>query len=639
MTHLMNVSKLPEEAVTHDGKGSSLRLITALGRLGNTILLIMTIQITMLTAHSGEVALVHDDSTTKYDSFEAAIEASRKIGPDKKRHLVISGDHIFLDQPIHLDHRDSNLSISGEPGQRPILYGGRQLTGWRRHAQRIWVADVPISKDQPMDFRLLLVNGKLAEPSRFPSSGFLHHRNSWNVKWLSTSGGGWAKKPSQQQLTTLLFKPEDIADSFDLRSAEVTILHKWDESLAQVARVDRKRNTIHLRQPTGHPPGAFNVDKYYFNNLPQGLTKPGQWFLDRIDSKIYYWPRPGERMKNAVVIAPNMDHIIKIHGTAQAPVHDIKLSNLELMVCNAPAIAAGFGAHHHGGAIDIHYSNGGLIENLHVSHVLGHGINIRKCERFVIRQNSIHHLGAGGIKFNGIGIEVTQNQINTIGLSSAGAIAIWGTGSDSVIHHNTIYECPYSGIMVNGSGHQITHNEIYKIMNKLNDGGGIYTTFCNNIKISGNVVRDLPPGDASAYYLDEQSVDCVVYNNLALRVARPLLSHMSQRNTIRQNVFLNPPGIRLEFPKSSQTELYENIISTEGNLKMKNADALRRFNRNILNGKSLEIEPPLAKQENTLANPGIYIKGDTFRIRQKKIIKALHIDPDLFDLAGAKTIN
>ena len=33
--------------------------------------------------------------------------------------------------------------------------------------------------------------------------------------------------------------------------------------------------------PAGHPPGAFGIKKYVIWNIREGMSEPGQWFLDR----------------------------------------------------------------------------------------------------------------------------------------------------------------------------------------------------------------------------------------------------------------------------------------------------------------------------------------------------------------------
>ncbi|MCY2995424.1 MAG: hypothetical protein NTY19_47300 [Planctomycetota bacterium] len=92
------------------------------------------------------------------------------------------------------------------------------------------------------------------------------------------------------------------------------------------------------------------------------------------------------------------------------------------------------------------------------------------------------------------------------------------------------------------------------------DGAGIYITFCKRIVLRGNFIYDsIDTGGygASAYYLDEQAEDCLVEDNLSVRVARPSHNHMARKNTLRNNVFVCAGDATLTFPRSCSQETTE----------------------------------------------------------------------------------
>ena len=75
-----------------------------------------------------------------------------------------------------------------------------------------------------------------------------------------------------------------------------------------------------------------------------------------------------------------------------------------------------------------------------------------------------------------------NNLVHHVGRLYPSAIAIWGDGSDGQvcrIEHNTLHDTPYTAIACGGDDHRIEHNHIFRAMQELHDGAGIYISSCN----------------------------------------------------------------------------------------------------------------------------------------------------------------
>ena len=85
----------------------------------------------------------------------------------------------------------------------------------------------PISgvADGPWDFRMLAGNGRFCKRALLPREGAVEHLTSFDVPWMSTTGGGWKRKPTDQELTTMQYRPEDLGPWFDVKNAELTIYY------------------------------------------------------------------------------------------------------------------------------------------------------------------------------------------------------------------------------------------------------------------------------------------------------------------------------------------------------------------------------------------------------------------------------
>jgi len=519
-----------------------------------------------------------------FATLEAACKAARRLGTKQFRRVVVQGGEYFLDKTLVLTDKDAGLSIESAPGAKVCLYGGRKVVGWKKDGEKFYSAKLPGVKDKSWDFRALVINGRFCRRARLPEKGFFKHLSSFNVPWMSSTGGGWKRKPTHEELTTLKYRPEDIGPWLDINNAEVTVYHMWDESLIGLAAMDTKSGTLTFASPSGHPPGAFGVKKYVVWNVREGMMRQGQWYLDRTAGKLVYWPLPGEDMTKAVVFAPTIESIIQIQGTRDRPVSDITVRGLTLSVTTTPLEAGGFGAGKFEGAISITSAQNCRLFDLEIVNVGGQGIKASGSGLRIERCN-VHHTGACGIRCNGTSNVVIDNHIHDVGLTYPSAIALQGGGRDCRISHNEIHDTPYTAINCGGQNNRIEHNLIYHAMQELHDGAGIYCFAGKGLVLRGNFIRDIIDTGgygASAYYLDERSEDCLVEGNLSVGVVRPSHNHMAKNNTIRNNVFISDADARLTFPKSSNYTVEKNIICAKGNIVLENPDAVTRLRNNVL---------------------------------------------------------
>ncbi|NIP26533.1 MAG: hypothetical protein GWN67_19155 [Phycisphaerae bacterium] len=519
-----------------------------------------------------------------FATLAAACKAAQKMGTKKPRKIIIQSGRYILNEPLVLTDKDSGLTIEASTGAMVSLYGGRKVTGWRKDGGRFYSAGLPDVRQRVWDFRALIVNGRFCRRARLPEQGFFIHQSTFNVPWMTSTGGGWKRKPTNEELTRIKYNPDNLGPWLDINNAEITVYHMWDESLVGVSDMDTQSHILFFTNPSSHPPGAFGVKKYVVWNVRQGMTKPGQWYLDRTEGKIVYWPLPGEDMDKAEVFAPTIESIIRIQGTKNKPAKDITIRGITLSVTTTPLMAGGFGAGRFQGAVSISSGQNCDLIDLEIVNVGGQGIKVSG-SNLRIEKCHVHHTGACGIKFSGAGSVVTNNYIHDVGLTYPSAIALQGGGKDNEISHNEIHDTPYTAINWGGQRNIIEKNLIYRAMLQLHDGGGIYCFAGKGLVLRGNFIRDIPDTGgygSSAYYLDERSENCLVEGNLSINVARPTHNHMAKNNTISNNVFICNEDARFTFPRSSDFVFTKNIIYAKGKIVFDNTSAITTFRDNIL---------------------------------------------------------
>ncbi len=196
------------------------------------------------------------NADSPFATLTQARDAARKLPASEPRTIIVHGGEYF-DVGLLLEPPDSGLRIEAARGEHPVLYGGQRVTGWEREGEHLWSAPLPplavaeaevkaglaLPRWEP---RLLLVNGETRPRARFPAEGKLEHLNRFDVPWMSTTGGGWKRPPTNEELTTLKYKAGDLADWPDLTNAEVTVYHMWDESCVGIASHDAANHILKL---------------------------------------------------------------------------------------------------------------------------------------------------------------------------------------------------------------------------------------------------------------------------------------------------------------------------------------------------------------------------------------------------------
>ncbi len=524
-------------------------------------------------------------------TLAAARDAARKAGPGPHRIVVKPGDY-FLPETFTLDPRDKGLTIEADPPGKATFYGGTLVTGWRPDGDRFWCADVPGVKEGKRDFRELVVGDQMPDRARMPESGTFLHRSVFPVHWLSSVGGGWERKPTQEELTTMCYDPKDVPATLDVKNAEVRVYHMWDESLVGVARHDREHATLTFSPPAHSPPGAFGVKKYVIFNTREGMTRPGQWYLDRTAGRIVYWPLPGQDMTKTKVVAPSLERLVQIADAKKQPVENLTLRGLVFQATKTPLKPSGFGAGGLAAAVSLTGARNCVMETLEICNVGGQGLQLGRVADCRIANCHIHHTGACGLRVEGARTLVTRNHIHHAGVSHSSAVAVSAGHHSSDeneeglhLYRNEIHDAPYSGIAAGGRNNLFEENLIYRVMRELQDGAAIYGGMIRSV-LRGNVVRDVVKmGEGygiSAYYLDEGALDCIIERNVSVGVERPIHNHMVRNTMIRDNVFIAEGDMTLSFARSAGCTVEGNTLFVPGKLKVSPNSAIKAWKNNVV---------------------------------------------------------
>jgi hypothetical protein len=515
-------------------------------------------------------------------SLNRAVEKSRKIPFGEKKEIILApGDYSNVN--LNLDNRDSGLTVSAEKrldNLRPTFRGGVKINNWEEAENGLFRLQLPSNASE--DIRLLEIGGKLRLRSRFPEKGFANHLSKYENKWVSTTGGGFETMPTDTQRSELYYASNEVPLDFCWEDTEITVLHKWDESLVKVAEHDFERRLIKFSGLTGNPPGSFEVQKFCLWNSAYNILH-GQWRLDKSAGAVYYRPHPNEDIANSSAWdtwVPTRNSVIEING----PVTNLTIQDINISTTASPLvdikyvreqIPNTYGALGVTGALE---ARGGLtnckFSGINFNNIGGWGIRINdKCKHVIINSCEIKNAGAGGIRMSegGEGCIVKNNRVANTGLVHYSAVGIYVSGCDII--ENSVYNVTYTGISHSkGKGARICRNTVENAVLVLNDGAGIYTTFSENGVMSDNFVKNVPlgiPSQRHGLYIDEQANGWVAEGNIIINCPSALLSHMNYKegNIIRNNIFASHNGdVKLSFIRCENHKLESNTFHAWGEI-------------------------------------------------------------------------
>lgn len=497
----------------------------------------------------------------------AALRAARLARQDAAQ--VADGITIFfrdgrheLIEPITLTPDDSGAGaekpfvLAAFPGERPVLSGGRQLTGWKPVADQPgrWQLEVTEVREGRWYFRQLFVNGRRQQRARTPNSDFYRIQG-----------------PSPQDKPVKLhFKAGEIRKEWaNDGDVEVIAMLAWSDIRMQIRSVDASNHVATL-SGNPRPSNKENNARYYIENASDALDQPGEWHLNRRTGVVTYWAEPADDMTAAEVIAPLLEELLVMQGDFQGrrPVRHVVLRGLTFShtdwtlppegYADTQAAIATRGDLLAEGAVEC------VIEDCTFTHLAGYGIELgRGCQRVRVVGNEMFDLGGGGIRIGDTnnkpssfeanhGHIVTDNHIHHGGLIYPPAVGVFVLQSGTNrIAHNHIHHLYYTAISAGWNwGYQetpcrenvIEFNHLHDIgQGRLSDMGGIYTLGIQH----GTVIRNNLIHDVSAFtyggwglYTDEGSTGIVLENNVVHHCkSAGFHQHYGRDNIVRNNIF------------------------------------------------------------------------------------------------------
>lgn len=272
----------------------------------------------------------NEPKATLHAALREAREARRllKVGENESVRILMSGGNYALYEPVFIRPEDSGTEtsptiIEAVSGEKPVLSGGVQVTGWKKQG-RMWVTEVPYFNGNRVKFRQLWVNGKKAIRARNVSDfnkmdRILSNDKKNEVLWVPASSVQRILKSTDAEL--VIHQMWEIAN---LRIKSITV--RGDSA---GIRFHHPESRIQFEHPWPQPmvKEGFN-SAFYLTGALELLDEPGEWHYDEKNNKVYYMPLAGEEMSSAEVFVPALETLIEITGTLERPVKYIQFKGI-----------------------------------------------------------------------------------------------------------------------------------------------------------------------------------------------------------------------------------------------------------------------------------------------------------------------
>lgn len=266
-----------------------------------------------------------------YEAIKEAREMHR-LGDTSLISIHLAAGDYLLEKSLTLRPEDSHIRLIGEKddsyGGKTRIHGGIQLKGWRKQGKYM-VCNVPEFHGRPLEFRQLYINGMKATRakdvrewddmatvlSQDRENKVLYVQSTPALRTLAKQGVDHAEMilhemwcVSVLRISSLELTGDSVAVRFHQPEADIQFSHPWPSPLCH----DR--------------PKGWNASPFYLTNHLALLDEPGEWYLDRRNQKLYYYPQPGENITEAVV--PVTETLVKIEGTLDRPATDITFEDI-----------------------------------------------------------------------------------------------------------------------------------------------------------------------------------------------------------------------------------------------------------------------------------------------------------------------
>ncbi len=450
-----------------------------------------------------------------------AVRKFKKTVPKPVTVLVREGTY-YLARPVVFTPADSGTDLqpvtyAAYPGEKPTISGGVKLEPkWGRYRQGIMKCSVPTG----IVFNQLFINGKRQMRARYPNfdpekplvgeGGYLNTTGAGDKQFTydpnTFTKNRWAKPTD----AIVHIFPGSYWNNFQFRVKSID----WDRNLIKLG--EGGWQTAQLDNPDDFFGTALEKGSHFFvENVFEELDAPGEWYLDKQRSILYYMPPAGLDLTHAKVEVGLLKRLIDVKGTRERPVRNLNFNGFRFAHTSATFMddyitpSTGDWGIHRGGAVYMEGAEDCSIENCFFDAVGGNALYVsHHARRIRVYGNTFAYTGDSAVCLVGKSHVIEKGSLPCPICSAKGYwdfgpdpkdypahclisnnlmhhIGVYGKQTAGVfmaislkntVSHNHIHHMPRSSICMNDpfwGGHIIEYNYIHDTVKETDDHGPI----------------------------------------------------------------------------------------------------------------------------------------------------------------------
>ena len=458
--------------------------------------------------------------------------------------VVREGDY-RISTPVNVGADRAGLRILGEG--RVVLRGGPQVPHslWKRaeddrlpdsskgHVFRVDLRAIGVNNVPPLQPRGFSHNGSMAPVelfvgdvpqtlARWPNEGYVKTGRLIDGGSVPREGDSAGRKPVFEFTNERPQRWNGAKDAW----AYGYWHYDWADESMPVSEIDGDKVTL----GAPHTYGVLADRNFYFENVIEELDSPGEYYIDRRQGALYFWPsKDGD-----AYLSINDGYLLRvIDGSG------VTIENLRFETTRATPVEIAGG--HDTTVKNCVFRNIGLFG---VKIGSGTGHRVESC-RFT-------DSGEGGVQLYG-GDRATLTPANDVVEGSLferfsrrartyrPGVLVNGVGM--TVSNCEFREAPHSAIIFSGNDHTFVGNSFHDILTETGDGGAIYggrdwsargTVIKENLFYRLNGVHLYENG----VYLDDQLSGITVEHNAFVDCWWGIMVGGGRDNTVRENLFV-----------------------------------------------------------------------------------------------------
>ncbi len=280
--------------------------------------------------------------------------------------------------------------------------------------------------------------------------------------------------------------------------------------------------------------------RIYFYNILEELDEPGEWYLNRTNGILYFYPTASEGEVLFSVLSEPMFDLTGVSNVSfqSLAVKAVRNDAFRLTECEN---------------IDISLCS--------ISKTTQYGIETSGCKNCSFISNHVYETGVGGILLSGGNVKTLEpgnnlaenNWVHDYARIKSGyspAVGLYGVGN--IARHNKMHGSDNLAMRIVGNDHLVEYNEIFDVLRTAADMGAIYMyreKTSRGTVIRNNYFHDIAATGSTAshgiqgIYYDEMADGVIAENNLFVNFAGDCVFVNSGRDhVIKNNIFLNCGG-------------------------------------------------------------------------------------------------